>query len=135
MIIKPAKPASGLAIRNAFQYAALGILGDQRYALSHERRRGEMRFDFSNGSESPAVSHAEGDSVRISNTRGKTVRLSLVPVRDEHLYEEFEIVAADILRDFEYDRLSDFEDELAYLTSLMNKRLAMWGVESVGETH
>jgi hypothetical protein len=130
MLVKPAKPASGLAIRNAFQYAAIEILGDKRYVSSHEQPRGFMRLEFSEDKDSPALTYGTGDSVRISNSKGKTVRLALIPVQDEQLYEEFEILARDVSSESEYDVLCEFEVEIIQLISKMNRRLSMWVKDS-----
>ncbi len=134
MIIKPVKPASGLAIRNAFQYATLGMLGDKRYTKSHEEPRGQMIYDFSSKRKAkekkPLITPDTGDSVRISNAAGKTVRISLVPLRDNKLYKQFQILAVGVSREFEYTKLEAFGSELDELIALMNKRLSMWGKDS-----
>ena len=125
MIIKSAKPASGLAIRKAFHYAATEMLGEKRYISSHEIRRG-VCLDFSRNSDWPTLTYPEGDSVRINNARGKTVRISLVPLTDGVSYEEFAILAEDVEREFVFDLLADFKNELNQLSLLMINRLSMW---------
>lgn len=125
MNITPTKPASGYAIRHAFCYAAREMLGDKRFGSSHEIRRGEMQFDCSSGSE-PKLTYYYGDSVRISNDEGRSVRLSLVGIVDEQLYEQFVIHADDVPREQEYDFLLEFEKELTLLISRINQRLELW---------
>ena len=124
MRIKPAKPASGLAIRNAFQYAAMELSIGAQHSPSLGKPGGEMCFEFSEGSTSPTVRPM--DSVFFKNTFGRSVCFSLAPLWDATLYDEFEIIAANIDPEREFEELSSFRTDLTHLVALMNKRLGLW---------
>ena len=93
MEIQTVKPAFGIAIRNAFQYAAMALAVKDTYKPSHELRGGKMMFTLSQGSAPPVFKHQKGDSVLVENSLKERIRLVLVPVWDEEAYETFEIRA------------------------------------------
>ncbi|MDP3645658.1 MAG: hypothetical protein Q8R25_01080 [bacterium] len=134
MIVRPATPRAGLAIRNAFQIATLALLGNKQYTLTHEELVGELFFDFSDP-EKLRVSRAMGDSMRISNAAGKSARVSLAPLLDEREYAEFEIRVDGIEVEFGFPyprtREAEFEKELTELAKSMHQRFALWQKASV----
>ncbi len=123
MIIRT-KPRSGLAIRNAFRYAAQEMLGD-KYERSHELREG-VCVDFTADAEKPTQSQLTGESVRIRNGRNRTVRITLVPLDDEKEYSEFCIVAEDGHRAAGFNEFRDFQSELLTLAKEINRRFGLW---------
>ena len=133
MIVKPSKPASGLAIRNAFQYATLEILGNERYADSYEEIEGEVVVSFSEDGDC-RTAKPRGDSVLIKSSKGRSegtiARVTLTALHDEELYAEFEItthgIEAEVGHPNPVSLQENFIVELVAVAKMMNKRLAMW---------
>lgn len=130
MIIRPACPASGAAIRYSFEILMLERLGPTQYSTTLEEIVGKSRYNFATTQRETGYTTSHGRSVRITNSEGRSARLKLQPIFDEDLYQEFEIVVLGLEAEFGHPNPEsvelDFGEDLSMIARELNRRILLW---------